>query len=102
MPENTRAYSPASAQPCTGIYIPYALFSARIVPVWADREASGMISEKPLQAEAEAIDLLVPLISDLVSVVQHKRLDLTQKMVERLGTEKRNLWLVRTFRAGQV
>jgi hypothetical protein len=34
-------------------------------------------------------------------MVQFECLDLTHKMLERLGTEKRHLWLIRALRARQ-
>jgi len=47
-----------------------------------------LVPKKLLQAKAEAIDLIVPLIPDLMSMIQNKPLDLTEKMIERLCTEK--------------
>ena len=44
---------------------------------------------------------VVPLLPDLVSVVQFEGLNLTQKMVECLGAEPRRLWFVRALRARQ-
>jgi hypothetical protein len=47
------------------------------------------------------MDPVVPLLPNLVSVVQFEGLCLTQKMIECLGTEQRRLWFVRALRARQ-
>ena len=82
---------------------PYALFLIRIEgPVWIDRHASGLAPKNLLEAQAEAMDLMVPLFADLVTMVQLERCDLTYKVLELLGTVLRHLWFVCALRARQV
>ena len=65
------------------------------------RGVSGLIPKYLLQTKAKAVDPIVKLVSNLVSIIQFERLYLTQKMIECLGTEQRRLWFVRAFRACQ-
>jgi len=51
-----------------------------LVRVWIFRVASRMIPKYFFQAKAEAIDLIVPLVPVLMSMVQGKQLHLTQKL----------------------
>jgi hypothetical protein len=53
--------------------------------VWIHRQAARLVPKNPLKAEAEAVNPIVPLIPDLMPMIQLERLDLTQKMLERLG-----------------
>jgi hypothetical protein len=67
-----------------------------------DRDASWAIPKHILQPKAEAIDLIVPLVPNLVSMVKFKRFDLAQKVIERLWTKNRKFWLIRAPRTRQV
>src|SRR5882672_9464013 len=77
-------HSPITIKPCARIHTESLFLTIRVgvgaprTAVCVDRDASGSIPKQPLETKAEAIDLVVPLVSDLVSVVQHKRIDLAQ------------------------
>jgi len=68
-------------------------------PIWA---ASGGIPKQPLKTKAEAIDLVVPLASEFVSLVQYKFTVLAWVLIEGLRAEERQLWLIRALRARQT
>jgi len=92
-----------SVKPIIEIYTPHALFLIGVkAPVLIDRHAARLVPKNPLKAEAETVNLLIPLIPDLMPMVQLERLDLTQKMFECLSAVTRQLWLVRPLRARQV
>jgi hypothetical protein len=69
--------------------------------VCPDRNTSWLVPKNLLKAKAETVDSLVDVerMPGLMTMVQFECLDLTQKMLERLGTEKRHLWLIRALRA---
>jgi hypothetical protein len=48
---------------------------------------------------AETVDLVIPFVPHLVSMIEVKRLYLTQEMIKCLGAELRSLWLIRALRA---
>ena len=66
------------------------------------RVASRVITKDSFQAKAEAIDLIVPLVPVLMTMVYGKQLHFTQKSFQLSSTEARLLWLVGSFRACQV
>ena len=70
--QDNAPHSPTSTQAHIGTHGPYALF----LTVWADRHAARLVPKDPLEAQAEAIDLIVPLFPDLVTMVQLERFDL--------------------------
>jgi hypothetical protein len=65
-------------------------------------ETTPTVPKYSLKAEAEAIDLIVPLVSTLMSMVLCKRLHLVQKMSEFRGTETQFLRIIRSPRSRQV
>jgi len=69
--------------------------------VWPDRNTSWLVPKNLLKAKAETLDFVIARMPGLMSMVQFECLDLTHKMLERLGTEKRHLWLIRALRARQ-
>jgi hypothetical protein len=66
---------------------PCPRFSIRTVArVRMDHDASGFVPKYFLQTKPETIDLIIPLVPGLVSMVQVERLYLTQKMIKCRGT----------------
>ena len=82
---------------------PLSSMSVRvIVLIRIIRVASMVITKDSLQAKAEAIDLIVPLVPVLMTMVHGKQLHFTQKLSQLSSTEARLLWLVRSLCACQV
>ena len=52
------------------------------------RNARGWVAEYVLEPKAESIDALVECVANLVPVVELKRVDLAQELVERLGAQQ--------------
>ena len=55
-----------------------------------------------LHDEAEAVDLILPLVPGFMPTVKYKQFNLTQKMPQVPDTETRSVRLVRFSRARQV
>jgi hypothetical protein len=99
--------SPMSPRTCCMIITSCPIFvlstSVRVhVRKWTCLKTALTVPKYPLQANTEAIDLIAPLVSNLMSMVLRKRLHLAQKMFEFSGTETRFLWLIRSPRSRQV
>jgi len=79
-----RLYSPIPGRTYSVMIIASHFLSSKsvrvLVRVWIFRVASRMIPKDFLQAKAEAIDLIVPLVAVLMSMVQGKQLHFTQKL----------------------
>ena len=52
------------------------------------RNARGWVAEYVLEPKSESIDALVECVANLVPVVELKRVDLAQELVERLGAQQ--------------
>ena len=84
-------HSPISARSSIRIPTTRPLFSSpkaiQVGPLWINRDAPRLVPQYFLQAKAVAVDLIVPLLPKLVSVVQVERLDLAYEMIEFLRAE---------------
>jgi hypothetical protein len=70
--------------------------------IWLDRETPWAIPKYILKPKPEAVDFIVPLVPDLVPIVQGEPLDLTHKVFERVRTMHRKFWLIRAPRTSEV